>query len=81
MRKDIFKEVVLDFQEYQLPALVERELNIPLELKNKVVTVIGFRRVGKTYYLYQIIKKLLRSGIKKDRILYVNFEDERLYPS
>ena len=36
------------------------------------------RRVGKTYLLFQEIKRLLRQGIKKTSILYINFEDERL---
>lgn len=48
------------------------------EVKGKADVVIGMRRTGKTWFCYQKIKELLGSGIKKEEILYLNFEDERL---
>jgi predicted AAA+ superfamily ATPase len=55
---------------------------IPREKKivdvKKIYTVIGPRRAGKTYFLFQIIDDLVSKGIKKEQILYINFEDERL---
>ncbi len=80
MKKEIFKEIIEDFHIFNLPDLTERELNVPLNLDNKAISIIGARRVGKTFYLYQLIKKILLKGIEKNRILYINFEDERLYP-
>ncbi len=41
--------------------------------------VVGMRRAGKTYLLYQHIQKLLAEGHSIDEILYVNFEDERIF--
>jgi predicted AAA+ superfamily ATPase len=41
---------------------------------------IGMRRSGKTYTLYQRINQLLDQGIKKEQILFVDFEDDRLLP-
>ncbi len=40
--------------------------------------LVGVRRAGKSYMLYQRIQQLLAEGHKWDEILYLNFEDERL---
>jgi hypothetical protein len=48
------------------------------EVTGKADVVIGMRRVGKTWFCYQKIRDLVASGIKKDRVLYLNFEDDRL---
>ena len=46
--KDILAQVVLDFHERPLPDLVERDLEVPLELPlRRAVTVMGPRRAGK----------------------------------
>lgn len=47
-------------------------------MEGKADVVIGMRRTGKTWFCYQKIKELIASGIKKEQILYLNFEDERL---
>lgn len=46
---------------------------------NKIMVAIGMRRTGKTYLLFQTIQKLLKE-VPITRILYINFEDDRLYP-
>lgn len=57
-----------------------RELSFP-SLKNKIKAAIGMRRVGKTYFLFQTINTLLQEhNIPWERILYLNFEDDRLLP-
>lgn len=48
-------------------------------ISNKIMVAIGMRRTGKTYFLFQTIQKLLKE-IPITRILYLNFEDDRLYP-
>lgn len=50
------------------------------EAGNKIKVVIGMRRAGKTYFLYQHILKLLSEGVSRNCILYINFEDDRLVP-
>ena len=40
--------------------------------------LVGVRRAGKSYLLYQQIQKRLRAGLTWDSMLYLNFEDERL---
>ena len=50
---------------------------IPTNLK-KIISIIGSRRVGKTYICYQIISELiLKENVEKENILYINFEDDR----
>jgi predicted AAA+ superfamily ATPase len=51
------------------------------EIKNKVKVAIGMRRTGKTHFLFQTIRELLKDKISLSRILYLNFEDDRLLPA
>lgn len=74
--KNIIKNIITDFHSRPLPEYKERNLKIPVN-SGKIITIIGSRRCGKTYLLYQIIDSLLRS-VKKQDIIYINFEDERL---
>lgn len=78
MKKDKFKYIIKEFQEFKFPNIINRELTI--SESNKIISLVGNRRSGKTYYFYQLVKELLSKGIAKDQILYVNFDDDRLYP-
>ena len=84
MLKDKLKIIIKEFHESPLPDLVERDLMIDLHIfdspVNKVITIIGPRRAGKTYFLFQIIKKLLTDNHHITDMLYINFEDERILP-
>lgn len=74
--KELFKLLITDFQEREIPQLIEREYNIPYNSK-KIISLIGIRRSGKTSILYNIIMKL-RKTISNENIVYINFEDDRL---
>lgn len=50
------------------------------EAKNIVKVAVGMRRSGKTYFLFQTMRQLLSEGIPLERILYINFEDDRILP-
>mgnify|MGYP000495358120 CR=1 FL=1 len=68
------REDIIDYlKEYEgfRPELIERELSVPLDSKF-VISIIGPRRAGKTYYLFQLSKKI-------KNYIYLNFEDSRLY--
>jgi hypothetical protein len=78
MKKDKFNYIIKEFQEFKFPNILNRQLII-LE-SNKIISLVGNRRSGKTYFFYQLIKELLEKGIAKDQILYLNFDDDRLYP-
>ncbi len=58
---------------------VPRRYEFP-EGKNQIKVAIGMRRSGKTYFLFQTIRNLLASGVPKEKILYLNLEDDRLLP-
>lgn len=62
-----------------LRTLLPREIHFP-NLPNKIKVAIGMRRVGKTSLVYQQIQHLLTEGTPLTRILYINFEDDRLLP-
>ncbi len=73
-------EIIKDFHQKELPETFERELDIEINSRLKrAISIIGPRRSGKTYYFFNKIKELKRKGVKIEKILYINFEDFRLY--
>lgn len=75
-KKEIIKTLIKDFHHKPLPEFSHRFISIPLNL-NKIISLIGARRSGKTYLLYQTIDSLLKQT-EKSNIIFINFEDERL---
>mgnify|MGYP005847328259 CR=1 FL=1 len=75
--KQILKTIIKDFHLSRFPHFHPRDLVVPLDLK-KIITIIGPRRAGKTWFLYQLMTQLEDQGVARERILYLNFEDERL---
>lgn len=76
MEKDIIKQIILNQQEFiSRVELLPRKLSIE---KNGNYVFVGLRHAGKTYMLYQHIQQLLREGHRKEEILFINFEDERI---
>jgi predicted AAA+ superfamily ATPase len=63
-----------------LKDIIPRKIQLP-KIKNKIHVAVGMRRSGKTYFLLQQIKKLLKTKTPISRILYLNFEDDRLLPA
>jgi len=59
--------------------LTDRDLKLPTNLP-MIVTLTGVRRCGKTSLLRHTAKELLSNGVSEDRLVYMNFEDERLSP-
>ena len=76
-KKELFKYLIKEFHERKLPEIYPRSLEIPET--GKIVSLIGARRIGKTSYFFQMIGKL-EASVGKERILYINFEDERILP-
>ncbi|MBF0491600.1 MAG: ATP-binding protein [Deltaproteobacteria bacterium] len=76
---ELIKILQGEFQEKDFSGSIPREVDIR-SLSGRVSVLMGMRRVGKTYCLHQCIDRLLKKGISKTRILYINFEDERLLP-
>ena len=74
--KEIFKLLINDFFEKKLN-VKKRDINIPIN-SNKIVSLVGVRRSGKTYILYDLINEL-RKKVDNKNIIYINFEDDRLF--
>lgn len=75
--KEQISKLIDDFHERDIPLLIARNEKFN-DMKGKADTVIGMRRSGKTFFCYQKIHELMSTGILKDRIIYINFEDDRL---
>lgn len=76
MEKNILKKVILENQEF-IGTIHPFKRDYRIE-KNANYVIVGARRAGKTWYIFSIIKKLITEKGNSNRILYINFEDERL---
>lgn len=77
MKKDILRGIIRDFHIEPLPDLFDRDLEVPL-FSGKIISLVGVRRSGKTSLLLNSIGKLKKQGLDIKKVLYLNFEDERL---
>lgn len=75
--KSILRELINRFYLREMPALIQRTCRYPV-VEGRATILVGIRRCGKTYRCYQYMTELLKSGITRERLLYINFEDERL---
>lgn len=76
--KEIFKQLIVDFQERDCHHIIKRDIEIPLD-SQKIISLVGVRRSGKTSILLDVINTL-RKSVANENIIYINFEDDRLYP-
>lgn len=76
MEKGIIKKIILRWQEL-IPQInfTERKFFIEPDANH---VLVGIRRAGKSYMLYQYIHQLVSEGHSIEEILFVNFEDERI---
>ena len=79
MQKESLKYVLAYNTTRPWPKAASRTLKLPLDT-GKVVTLVGIRRSGKTYILYETMRRLEASGIDRRQMIYLNFEDDRLLP-
>jgi uncharacterized protein len=77
--RHILDLLIDDFHERPLPELMPRQQSLA-QVAGKASCVVGMRRAGKTWFCYQQMRQLLAQGLPKERLLYLNFEDERLLP-
>jgi predicted AAA+ superfamily ATPase len=60
-----------------LPLLTQRDVRLP-RLPGIATALVGMRRVGKSYVLYQEMQRLIETGTPRSSILALNLEDDRL---
>jgi predicted AAA+ superfamily ATPase len=75
---ETIKSIILDCQEMRMETGVPRRSRIEA-VRGKAAVCIGVRRGGKSTYLFQVIQRLLNSGVPRQNILYLNFFDDRLH--
>ena len=76
VQHDLLKRIILEQHE-----VIRRTEIVPrlIPLSSDISQVLtGIRRAGKSTLLYSLVKRLVTDGIGWNRIIYINFEDERL---
>jgi len=77
---DLYRTLFHEWKNRKLPNVIGRDVSLlkyaTIEPK-KIIVTSGFRRTGKTYLLFHLIKELLKDQTK-EKIIYINFEDERI---
>ncbi len=79
MNSDNLKYVLRQFVERPLPECKPRSVSLPSGT-GKVTGLTGVRRSGKTFLFFDTIRRLSADGINRRRLVYLNFEDDRLQP-
>lgn len=76
IQKEVIREILYENRrEVEEQQIVERSFTME-DFANYVL--IGVRRAGKSFMLYQQMQRNLKQGIGWEAMLYINFEDERL---
>ena len=76
--KEALREVLSQFYADGVPSdAVARSGSFP-EVRNNATVVKGMRRTGKTYFTYLRMRELLAKGVPIERMVHVNFDDDRL---
>jgi len=78
---DALLSVVAEWlEETPIPDLIPREATCPdLAKLRRILAIVGPRRAGKTFLMYQLIADLEKEGhVSRRDILFVDFEDYRL---
>ena len=79
MDKQLIKSVIVEKQ--QQISHVELQQRSEIFDEKSSYVLVGIRRSGKSYTLYQdILAKLTSGKVKPEDFLYINFEDERIAP-
>ena len=80
MKVQNIKNIIAEWlEERELPNMTRRKTP-PIDLQNlsSILAIVGPRRAGKTFFMYQLISDLLMNGFSKNDILFIDFEDYRL---
>lgn len=76
INKELIKELIVSFQ-HSLPKNITIRERIVKADTGKIAVYVGVRRCGKSSSMYLTINNLLKSGVDRNQILFINFDDER----
>ncbi len=74
----VLTDKLLDSLSGPLPAGTPRLVHGTITLPGKATAIIGMRRAGKTTFMHQLRAERLNAGVVRERLPYINFEDEKL---
>ena len=74
--KETIKSLIALKQQEIPVAYHPREVELPIDA-NKIVTVVGVRRCGKSTLMELCIERLLNRGVSPRQIAWIGFDDER----
>ena len=77
MTKDVFKTLIQEGQD-EIKEIQLYQRPFDFEEQGRYV-LVGIRQAGKSYLLYQRAKQYIEQGHDIREIVYINFDDERLY--
>ncbi len=77
MDRTSLEQIIRDNVERSYAAFRKREQTLPLDL-DRIITLTGARRTGKTSLFFRVIEDL-RKKVPAEQLLYINFEDDRLF--
>lgn len=72
------KEKLAESLTSSIPVGTRRRIYGAMGLPGKISAVVGIRRAGKTMFVHQVQRERLSEGMDRERMPYINFEDERL---
>lgn len=76
--------LVREYRAFEIPPLFRRDevvSDLPDPARfNDYHVIVGIRRCGKTFYMFQLMRRLRDANYDQQRILYFNFADDRLKP-
>lgn len=75
--KDLLQQKLAEAISFSIGPMTPRQARLP-NIPNKAHAIIGMRRAGKTYFLFQLMRDRLAAGVPRQNLAYFNFEDERL---
>ena len=58
-------------------SVIDRDVSLPID-GNEIITIPGVRRCGKSTLMEIVINRLLANGVRKENILWIGFDDERI---
>ena len=58
-------------------SVIDRDVSLPID-GNEIITIPGVRRCGKSTLMEIAINRLLANGVRKENILWIGFDDERI---
>lgn len=75
MDRPLAEEIISEWRESDISGLVRREMDIEIPTTGKTVAIIGPRRAGKSFFMYDIIFNRIKTDIMNT--LFLNLEDHR----